>query len=267
MAKRRRPRPATGRIYPVTNRPPDAHNRKLAPPSSRGNQRMWMWVGGLAVVAAVAVLGYWFLLGPGSTPAATPQPTPGPTIDTSALHPPAATPLASPPAAPAGDGTRATIETDLGNIVIELYTESAPVASENFMNLAQVGFYNGVPFHRIVPGFVIQGGDPEGTGGGGPGYEIKDDPVVGDYTRGIVAMARPANQDGSKIPDSQGSQFFICLDDLRDQLPESGGYSIFGNVVEGMDVVDQIAAGEAQDQLAVDPVIMNRVTIQLPGSV
>lgn len=264
MAKRRRATPA--RSHPSqTGTRPGFSRRQLPPPSSRGVPRSWLIGGGLA--ALVVLLGAAWFLGwlPGSGPAASPSPSPRPTIDGSLLHPPSATPLASPPAEPAGDGTRATIETALGNIVIELYTVSSPVATENFINLAQAGFYDGVVFHRIISGFMIQGGDPEGTGGGGPGYEILDDPVVGEYVRGIVAMARPANSDGSMIPDSQGSQFFIMVAD-KPQLA-GGGYSIFGNIVEGMDVVDQIVAGESsgspQDR-AVDPVVMQRVTIQRP---
>jgi cyclophilin family peptidyl-prolyl cis-trans isomerase len=225
----------------------------------------------VGIIALLAVLAYaaGFFGGRGT---ASPPPSalssPGPTATARPsfdLHPPSATPLANPPAAPAGDGTRATIETALGNIVMELYTESSPVAAENFINLAEAGYYNGIVFHRIVPDFVIQGGDPEGTGGGGPGYEILDDPVVGDYLRGVVAMARPANPDQSKIPDSQGSQFFIVLDDaVKDGLDKAGGYSIFGKVVEGMDIVDQIALGPASGQDAINPVVMTRVTIDRP---
>ena len=115
--------------------------------------------------------------------------------------------MASPLASPAGDGTTATIQTDQGTIVFQLYTESAPVASQNFINLANANFYNGVVFHRLVPGFMIQGGDPAGNGSGGPGYNIPDEPVVGQYDRGEVAMAR------TSLPNSQGSQFFILVKD------------------------------------------------------
>lgn len=221
-------------------------------------------VGIVALLAVLAYAGGFFPGGAAPTPSPSPRPTASPR-PSFALHTPSATPLANPPAAPAGDGTRATIETPLGNIVLELYTESSPVAAENFINLAEAGYFNGIVFHRIAPDFVIQGGDPEGTGGGGPGYEILDDPVVGDYLRGVVAMARPANQDGSMIPDSQGSQFFIVLDNtVKDRLSKSGGYSIFANVVEGMDIVDQIAAGAASGETALDPVVMTRVTVVRP---
>lgn len=171
--------------------------------------------------------------------------------------PPSATPIAEPPAEPAGDGSTATICTELGSIEVELFTESAPVATENFINLAREGYFNGVVFHRLVPGFVIQGGDPQGTGRGGPGYNIQDEPVVGDYVRGIVAMARTSQ------PDSQGSQFFIVLDDLRQRLDEAGGYAIFGRVTQGMEAADAIAAmpnsGSQSGNQAIEPVAMTVV--------
>ncbi len=127
------------------------------------------------------------------------NPTPVPTAARPTLGPPDATPMAVAMSEPAGDGTTATIATELGDIVIELYTESAPVAATNFINLAEAGFYDGLDFHRLMPGFVIQGGDPNGDGTGGPGYTIPDESVVGEYGRGTVAMARTAQ------PDSQGS--------------------------------------------------------------
>jgi cyclophilin family peptidyl-prolyl cis-trans isomerase len=180
--------------------------------------------------------------------------------------PPVSTPLAEPPAEPAGDGTTATLSTELGDIVVELFNESSPVAAENFVDLAEAGFYDGVIFHRVIPGFVIQGGDPTGSGSGGPGYTIRDEPVVGDYERGVLAMARPANRDGSPMPDSAGSQFFIILDDLRQQLPEDGRYQIFGRVASGMEVVDGIAAGatDPSTDRPLDPVAINSVAIDRP---
>ena len=261
MAKKRRARPVTEGIYPSTRRPPTSERavrRNLPPPSSRGIPTLWLVLGVVAVALVVVVGGYAFLAGAGG--GATPRPTS--TVDTSRLHPPSATPLASPPAAPAGDGTTATIETDLGNIVINLFTDSAPVAASNFINLAEAGFYNGVGFHRLVPDFVIQGGDPEGTGGGGPGYTIQDEPVVGEYGRGIVAMARNSQ------PNSQGSQFFIVLsDNAHDALQQFRTYVIFGEVSQGMDVVDAIGQqpnSGSPSNAAIDPVIMNWVTIQRP---
>jgi peptidyl-prolyl cis-trans isomerase B (cyclophilin B) len=173
--------------------------------------------------------------------------------------PPAVTPIASPPAAPAGDGTTATIETEFGDIVIELFNESSPVAATNFINLAEAGFYDGVIFHRVVPGFVVQGGDPDGDGSGGPGYTIPDEPIVGEYRRGTVAMARRPG-----VPNSQGSQFFIVLADGAAQSLNGGGYAIFGEVVEGMEVVDDIAAEPRTGERPNEPIEMITVTIQ-PG--
>jgi cyclophilin family peptidyl-prolyl cis-trans isomerase len=191
----------------------------------------------------------------------TPEPTSPPPTFTPipGLTAPAATPLASPPAEPAGDGTQAVIETEFGDIVIELYNQSAPVAAQNFINLAEAGYYDGVIFHRIIPDFVIQGGDPQGTGQGGPGFTILDEPVVGDYGRGIVAMARVPG-----VPNSQGSQFFIVLsDEAIPALDSAGNYVIFGNVVEGMDVVDDIAAVETgEGDRPIEPVTMLSVTIE-----
>ncbi len=165
------------------------------------------------------------------------------------LGPPDATPNPVALEVPAGDGTAVRLTTELGDVVIALFNESAPVAAENFLNLAQSGYYDGVGFHRAVPGFVLQGGDPDGTGMGGPGYTISDEEVVGQYGRGIVAMAR------SQAPDSQGSQFFVVLDDEAEAALEAfRTYTIFGRVVEGMDVVDAIVeAREPSDQIP-DPV-------------
>lgn len=249
--RKERPRPRTDN----TKRGATADVRRTRAPA-RGSRR-WrvlpLVVGAVVVIGALAVLlvASGLLPGVGGAPPSTPA--------AAALRPPDATPLANPPAEPAGDGTRAIIEVPDGRIVIELFTESSPVAARNFINLAEAGYYDGVVFHRIVPGFVVQGGDPEGTGSGGPGYGIPDEPVVGEYVRGTVAMAR------TPAPNSQGSQFFIVLDDsVRERLPKSGGYAIFGRVVEGMELVDAIAAGQASGQMAVDPVPMERVTIERP---
>src|SRR4051812_3393652 len=126
----------------------------------------------------------------------------------------------------------ATLKTNKGTITAELYPQDAPVTVNNFVCLANDGYYNNTPFHRIVSGFVIQGGDPTGTGSGGPGYQFNDEPVSKDYEKGILAMANAG-------PNTNGSQFFIVLDDLRGRLPKN--YTIFGRVTAGQDVVDAIA--------------------------
>ncbi len=245
--------------------------KQMAPPSERNKNQVWWIFGAAGIVLVLAVLVYVYAFSGGNSGAspgtsghaAGPIGTVGPTVIPGAVHAPDATPLASPPAAPAGDGTTATIATTMGTIVFEVYNQSAPVASENFINLANANYYNGLTFHRLVPGFVIQGGDPAGDGSGGPGYTIPDEPVVGDYTRGIVAMAR------TSAANSAGSQFFIVLDDtVENTLPKSGDYVIFGKVTQGLDVVDQIAAGRnsgSPSNTALDPTIMNSVTIQPPG--
>ncbi len=149
--------------------------------------------------------------------------------------------------------TTATLTTDKGDISVDLFTDGAPKAANNFVDLAKKGFYDGVIFHRIVPGFVIQGGDPTGTGRGGPGYQFEDEPFTGEYYRGTLAMANAG-------PNTNGSQFFICLGDLTGSLPKK--YTIFGQVTKGMDVVDAIAAGKtgAQDR-PVEPVKIQKVTV------
>jgi cyclophilin family peptidyl-prolyl cis-trans isomerase len=126
---------------------------------------------------------------------------------------------------------QATIKTNLGDIVVELFPKDAPLAVNNFVFLARQGFYDGTKFHRVVKGFVIQGGDPTGTGTGGPGYKFADEPVARDYIAGTLAMANAG-------PNTNGSQFFITLVDLSGKLPKN--YTIFGQVTSGFDVVQKI---------------------------
>ena len=159
--------------------------------------------------------------------------------------------------------TRATIATEIGDIDIELYDEAAPKATQNFIDLANKGFYDDVIFHRVIPGFVIQGGDGQygkksslergRVGTGGPGYKFEDEPVKGDYQRGSLAMANAG-------PNTNGSQFFICTDDLGGRLPKN--YTLFGQVTNGLDVVDKIVSAprDARD-LPNEPVAMTSVTI------
>ncbi len=126
----------------------------------------------------------------------------------------------------------ATIRTNLGDFTVALDRVQAPLAVNSWLFLAGDGFFDGVIFHRVVPGFVIQGGDPTGTGRGGPGYKFRDElEGPGKYSRGTVAMANAG-------PNTNGSQFFVCLDDVR--LPHA--YTIFGKVTSGMETVDAIAA-------------------------
>ena len=128
-----------------------------------------------------------------------------------------------------------TLDTDRGEIVMELDPHLAPKTVNNFVALARDGYYDGLTFHRVVPEFVIQGGDPEGSGRGGPGYRFDDEPVKGEYTVGAVAMANAG-------PDTNGSQFFICIDDCRAKLQPL--YNLFGYVTSGIDVAQSVKVGD-----------------------
>lgn len=130
----------------------------------------------------------------------------------------------------------AILHTEKGDIAILLTTDKTPITVNNFVTLAKKEFYNNTVFHRTIKGFMIQGGDPEGDGTGGPGYKFADEPFDGDYTRGTVAMANSG-------PDANGSQFFIMHQDY--QLPKN--YVIFGKVVKGIEVVDTIAQSPARE--------------------
>jgi cyclophilin family peptidyl-prolyl cis-trans isomerase len=221
-----------------------------------------------AIAAVVLALVACLVVACGSSASLKPTKAPKPptqappSLSGAAPSRPDVSPMANPPAQPAGDGTTVTLHTQLGDIVIELYNQSSPVAATNFESLAASGFYNGTIFHRIVPGFVIQGGDPTGTGTGGPGYTIPDEPVVGEYGRGIVAMARTPQ------PNSEGSQFFIVLDDsARQALDSARTYAIFGNVTQGMAVVDKIAAtpnSGPPNNTALQPTTIVSATVQRP---
>ncbi len=136
----------------------------------------------------------------------------------------------------------ATIKTNKGDIHLQLNPAEAPMTVNNFVTLARDGFYDNVKFHRVVPGFVIQGGDPTGTGRGGPGYQFKDEPMKRQYRAGTVAMANAG-------PNTNGSQFFICLED-QPNLPPN--YTIFGDVTSGMDVVRNIRQGDVISTITIE---------------
>ena len=140
-------------------------------------------------------------------------------------------------------GYRATIDSDRGVIVMELDPSLAPATVNNFVALSRQGYYDGLQFHRVVPEFVIQGGCPEGTGRGGPGYRFADEPVAGEYTLGAVAMANAG-------PNTNGSQFFICIDDCTKKLQKA--YNLFGYVVEGMDVAQAVQVGDVMRSVTVE---------------
>jgi cyclophilin family peptidyl-prolyl cis-trans isomerase len=170
-----------------------------------------------------------------------------------------ACPTAQPAALPAGETRTVTLATTKGLIVIKVEAELSPIAAGNFVALAECGYYDGVVFHRVVPDFVIQGGDPSGTGTGGPGYTIKDEPVTVEYGRGVVAMARTAQ------PDSVGSQFFIVTDDAaRRALVSANTYQIIGHVTAGMDIADAITTAAGGEELPAQPESMTDVSVTNP---
>jgi peptidyl-prolyl cis-trans isomerase B (cyclophilin B) len=147
------------------------------------------------------------------------------------------------PQTDAGKIYRATITTDKGVMVMDLDPQLAPNTVNNFVGLARDGYYDGLTFHRVVPEFVIQGGCPEGSGRGGPGYKFADEPVKSKYTLGAVAMANSG-------PDTNGSQFFICIDDCTGKLAPS--YNLFGYVVEGMDVALDTGVGDVMRKVEIE---------------
>lgn len=152
--------------------------------------------------------------------------------------------MANPPAFEIDENTiyEVTFETTRGTIVADLDPRLAPNTVNNFVVQAKNGFYNGLTFHRVVPEFVIQGGDPEGTGRGGPGYKFADEPVKAEYTDGALAMANAG-------PNTNGSQFFICIDDCRRKLAPS--YNLFGYVTQGLDIAKSVQVGDVMTTVSV----------------
>ena len=140
--------------------------------------------------------------------------------------------------------SQARISTDKGDILFTFFPDDAPVHTAAFIKLAEEGYYDGLAFHRVEPGFVIQGGDPQGDGTGGPGYRLKAEFNARPHLRGTVAMARSSN------PDSAGSQFYICLDDARFL---DNNYTVFGQMSDGFDALDAIRRGDKMNKVTIEP--------------
>ena len=156
-----------------------------------------------------------------------------------------------------------TFETNQGTIKAELFPDVAPNTVNNFISLVKHGFYDGLIFHRVIPGFMIQGGDPQGTGTGGPGYSIKGEFIMNNFNnellhkRGVLSMAR------SQSPNSAGSQFFIMVDDAPHLNAQ---YASFGQVIEGMEAVDKIVAAQRDyNDRPLENQIMEKVTVETFG--
>jgi cyclophilin family peptidyl-prolyl cis-trans isomerase len=149
--------------------------------------------------------------------------------------------------------TTATLHTNHGPIAIELFDDDAPKTVQNFLDLSEKGFYDGITFHRVIPDFMIQGGCPLGTGTGGPGYEFEDEANAHKVERGALAMA-------NRGPNTNGSQFFIVTADACPWL--DGKHTVFGHVTSGMDVVDKISRVQADaGDKPVEPVVIERVEL------
>jgi cyclophilin family peptidyl-prolyl cis-trans isomerase len=216
---------------------------------------------------ALAIVGV-IVAGCGS-PTGGGRPTPLPTVAprTAAPSPAASTPSKQWPSAPAmaidpNKQYSAVLKTTMGDITIELFAREVPQTVNNFVFLAREGFYDNVKFHRIIRGFMIQTGDPTGTGSGGPGYRFADEQVMRDYTPGVVAMANAG-------PNTNGSQFFIVHGDGARGLPKN--YTIFGHVTSGMDTVDKIAtvpvrpSPQGEQSVPTQDVRIQSVTIEEKG--
>lgn len=151
----------------------------------------------------------------------------------------------------------ATLHTSAGDVTIGLNTKETPITANNFIYLAKSNFYNNTIFHRVINGFMIQGGDPRGDGTGDPGYKFDDEKFSGEYTRGTIAMANSG-------PDTNGSQFFIMHKDYALQP----NYVIFGKVISGMEVVDRIATAEVKSSFSgemskpIEPILITSVTVE-----
>lgn len=212
-------------------------------------------------ILAVVMIAFSVYVGrnAGGSPGVAPTPTPSPSVSAATAacgslnFGPALTATAgnagkhsysAPP--PMGINTAhhylVTMNTNKGTITLCLDPKLAPNTVNNFVFLARNQFYDGLKFHRVEPNFVIQGGDPQGTGSGGPGYKFNDEPVLGEYTAGAVAMANSG-------PNTNGSQFFVCTVDDSKKLAKS--YNLFGYVQSGMDVVLKIAVGDTMTSVTV----------------
>lgn len=155
-----------------------------------------------------------------------------------------------------------TIQTNAGTIRAELYPEIAPNTVNNFISLIQEGFYDGLIFHRVIEGFMIQGGDPDGLGTGGPGYHIKGEFSQNGFENSLLHSAGVLSMARSQMPNSAGSQFFIMH---RDAPHLDGAYAAFGKVIEGMDVVDKIATVPTNMDVPLEQQVIEKMTVDTFG--
>ena len=213
----------------------------------------------LAAVAAVVVVIYFVNRGSSKSTAVSTSKTTAAASHTQCPNPNGSSPRMTSFSAPppmcisTGKTYSATVNTDVGTFTVALDAKSAPKTVNNFVFLAREHFYDGLTFHRVIPGFVVQGGDPQGNGSGGPGYKFADElPKAGAYKVGSLAMANSG-------PNTNGSQFFVITGTQGTQLPPN--YSLFCTVSSGMDVVKQIEAGGSQSGTPTTVHKMTKVTI------
>jgi cyclophilin family peptidyl-prolyl cis-trans isomerase len=237
------------------------------------DDQLWWWIGGGAAVLLIGALVVWLLIRPGEAASPTPTPSPSlaPTEPSETAAPATAAPTeestteeeSSMPSEPAnrnnmyseppemqidpGNAYQATIATEKGDIVVALDADAAPQTVNNFVFLARGGFYDGLTFHRVEPGFVIQGGDPLGSGRGGPGYTVPAE-IELEHVKGAIAMARQGDQVNPERASS-GSQFYITLAETPHL---DGAYTVFGEVIEGMDVVESIEVGDVIESVTIE---------------
>ena len=227
-------------------RNPPGRQKQLQPQSqqklaSTTSASRWWWIGGIAAALLVVVVALGCAVGPGKPTGKESTSMPTNPADRNNMY-------SEPPEMQIdADKTYvATISTAKGDIVVQLDASAAPLTVNNFVFLAEQGFYDGLTFHRVEPGFVIQGGDPAGTGGGGPGYTVPAE-IQLPHVEGAIAMARRGDQVN---PDraSSGSQFYITLAPTP-FLDE--GYTAFGHVIEGMEVVQSIVIGDVIEKITI----------------
>jgi peptidyl-prolyl cis-trans isomerase B (cyclophilin B) len=250
------------RMVGVAARPARERARGTVRSGSAGSTPLLLLIVG-AVAVLVFVVGVLRPFDGGSGgPGTSVSPSASTTASTSAGI--AGCPTSQPAPLPAGESRIVTIETALGEIEIRIDGSLSPIAAGNFVALASCGYYEDVVFHRTASlgtgtPFVIQGGDPSGTGSGGPGYTIQDETVTTQYHRGTVAMARTA------APNSVGSQFFIVLsEEARGPLESANTYQIIGSVTAGMETADAIHAASGGAESPSSPVAMTTVTVTEP---
>jgi cyclophilin family peptidyl-prolyl cis-trans isomerase len=231
-----------------TSRQKQSRPKSQRKPASTVSTSRWWWIGGIAAVLLVGAVALGCAVGPGKPESPAPTSTEKETISMPTNPADRNNMYSAPPETQIDPDKNyfATISTGKGDILVQLDASAAPLTVNNFVFLAEQGFYDGLTFHRVEPGFVIQGGDPTGTGTGGPGYTVPAE-IQLPHVEGAIAMARRGDE-VNPTRASSGSQFYITL------APTpflDGGYTAFGQVIEGMEVVQSIAIGDVIEKITI----------------